>query len=309
MNEKVLVLYGGLSKEREVSIRSGRAVAASLRRNGFIVKEFDFKGKIETVLESFSPDVVFIALHGKYGEDGTVQGALEIAGVPYTGSGVLASAVCMNKFITKKLFNSLDIETAEFLPFHKGEKLSYKEVTRYLKSNKIVIKPVDQGSTIGISIVDNEDDFKKGIKEAFALSDDIIVEQFINGKEITITVIGNNNNVIALPTIEIVPENDFYDYESKYVPGMSHHIIPARISRVTDEKAKKNALLIYKNFGLRDFARIDFIVSNGIPFALEVNTIPGFTETSLVPDAARAYGMTFDNLTTFVVNEALKRNK
>ena len=309
MNEKVLVLYGGLSKEREVSIRSGRAVAASLRRNGFIVKEFDFKGKIETVLESFSPDVVFIALHGKYGEDGTVQGALEIAGVPYTGSGVLASAVCMNKFITKKLFNSLDIETAEFLPFHKGEKLSYKEVTRYLKSNKIVIKPVDQGSTIGISIVDNEDDFKKGIKEAFALSDDIIVEQFINGKEITITVIGNNNNVIALPTIEIVPENDFYDYESKYVPGMSHHIIPARISRVTDEKAKKNALLIYKNFGLRDFARIDFIVSNGIPFALEVNTIPGFTETSLVPDAARAYGMTFDNLTAFIVNEALKRNK
>lgn len=309
MNEKVLVLYGGLSKEREVSIRSGKAVAASLRRSGFIVKEFDFKGKIETVLESFSPDVVFIALHGKYGEDGTVQGALEIAGVPYTGSGVLASAVCMNKFITKKLFNSLDIETAEFLSFHRGEKLFYNEIIRYLKSNKIVIKPVDQGSAIGVSIVDNENDFKKGIKEAFALSINIIVEPFINGKEITITVIGNNNNVITLPTIEIVPENDFYDYESKYVPGMSHHIIPARISRATDEKAKKNALLIYKNFGLRDFARIDFIVSNGIPFALEVNTIPGLTETSLVPDAARASGMTFDNLTTFVVNEALKRNK
>ncbi len=309
MNEKVLVLYGGLSKEREISIRSGRAVATSLKRNGFIVEEFDFRGKIEHILKTFSPDVVFIALHGKYGEDGTVQGALEIAGIPYTGSDVLASAICMNKFITKKLFNSLDIETPQSLLFRKGKQVPYKNVREYLKSDKVVIKPVDQGSTIGISIVDNEEDFKKGVRKAFELSDDIITEQFISGKEITVTVIGNGDNIIALPTIEIVPENDFYDYESKYVPGMSHHIIPARISGIANEKAKENALLIYKKLGLRDFARIDFIVSQEVPFALEANTIPGFTETSLVPDAARAYGMTFDNLTAFIVNEALKRNK
>jgi len=309
MNKKVLVLYGGLSKEREVSIRSGESIATSLKRNGFVVKEFDFKGKIEKVLQNFSPDVVFIALHGKYGEDGTVQGALEIAGIPYTGSDVLASAICMNKLITKRLFVSMGIDTANYLSFHKGKKISYKMVREHLKSNKLVIKPVDQGSTIGVSIVDTEVKFKNGVEDAFSLSKDIIIEKFLNGKEITVTVIGNGKNITALPTIEIVPENEFYDYKSKYIPGMSHHIIPARVTRDADEKAKRNAVLIYKNFGLRDFARIDFIVSNGIPFALEANTIPGFTKTSLVPDAAKAYGMTFDELTTFIVREALERGK
>ncbi|RLD20809.1 MAG: D-alanine--D-alanine ligase [Caldiserica bacterium] len=309
MNKKILVLYGGFSEEREVSIGSGKAIAKSLKKNGFIVKTFDFKGKLEKILENFAPDVVFVALHGKYGEDGTVQGALEIANIPYTGSNVLASAICMNKLITKQLLTAQKIETANYYPIKKKEKVLFKEIAHYLRSNKLVVKPVDQGSTIGISIVNDEKTFKKGLDKAFAFSDTVIIEEFLDGKEITVSIIGNGNNIKVLPIIEIAPENEFYDYESKYVPGMSRHIIPARIPKNIYDKAKRNAILIYEEFGLRDFARIDFIVANNIPFALEANTIPGFTETSLVPDAAKADGITFDNLTAYIVKEALKRGK
>ncbi len=309
MNKKILVLYGGLSEEREVSIRSGKAIAKSLKRNGFIVKTLDFKGKLEKILEDFVPDVVFIALHGKYGEDGAVQGVLEIANVPYTGSDVLTSAICMNKLITKQLLTAQKIETANYRPITKKEKIPFKKIANYLRRSKLVVKPINQGSTIGISIVNDEKTFKKGLDKAFSFSETVIVEEFLEGKEITVSIIGNGNNIKVLPLIEIVPENEFYDYESKYVPGMSRHIIPALIPKNVYEKAKRNAILIYEKFGLRDFARIDFIVTNDIPFALEANTIPGFTETSLVPDAAKADGITFDNLTAYIVKEALKRGK
>ncbi len=308
MSRKVLILYGGLSSEREVSIRSGKAISKGLKEAGFIVKEFDFKGKLENVIEEFRPDVVFIALHGKFGEDGSVQGALELLGVPYTGSGVMASAVCMDKLITKRLFTSLHIRTADFLVLKKGERISFNNTLQKLNTNKVVIKPIDQGSTIGITITDNAEEFDKGIHYAFSLSDVLVIEKFIKGKEITVSVIGNNNSIRLFPVIEIVPERSFYDFESKYVIGMSHHIIPAHIPQKSYKKAEEIAYKVYREFNLRDFARIDCIVDKeGEVFALEANTIPGFTETSLFPDAAKAAGIPFSALTGLIVNEVIKR--
>ena len=310
MNKRVLVLDGGLSTEREVSKNSGASIAKALKKSGFTVEEFDFQGKLEKVIEHFNPDVVFIALHGKYGEDGTVQGMLELLGVPYTGSGVATSAVCMDKLITKRLFNAIGVQTPEYFSLSKGEIIPFSDAKDKLKSEKVVIKPVDQGSTIGITIAKTDDEYLNGIKEAFTLSDRVIVEAFISGSEITASVIGNGDSVRVLPIIEIVPENDFYDYESKYTPGMSHHIIPARISKESYETAKKLSAFIYKELNVRDFGRIDFMVDKkGEVYALEVNTIPGFTETSLLPDAARAAGISFEELVASIVQFALARNR
>ncbi len=313
MSEKVLVLYGGMSSERTVSQRSGKAIANGLKKAGFTVKEFDFKGRMENVIDQFMPDVVFIALHGKFGEDGTVQGALELLGVPYTGSGVLASSVCMDKFFTKMIFKEMGIPTPNFLSFEKNNLSGipdFSDILKLLNARKVVIKPVDQGSTIGITIASTEEKFKEGINVAFSFSNRIIIEKFIEGKEITVSVIGNGESLNVLPIIEIVPENEFYDFESKYTPGMSHHIIPARISKESYSEAERIVFQIYNAFKLRDFARIDFIVSDsGDVFALEINTIPGFTETSLLPDAAKAAGIDFPNLVKFIVNEAIKRAK
>ena len=308
MREKVLVIYGGLSEEREISLRSGKAIAKALGRRNFQVKEFDFQGHVEQVVEEFKPDVVFIALHGTFGEDGSIQGALEILRVPYTGSSVLQSALCMNKLFSKYLFREFNIPTPEFL-YTEDLEISYEYAKSILSVEKMVIKPVDQGSAIGVSIVQNGDQFKQGLETAFSFSKGVIIEEFIQGKEITVSVIGNLQNIIVLPVIEIVPSHNFYDYFSKYTPGMSTHIIPANIPKEVSDLASKLAYNIYTSFSLRDFARIDFVVKNTLPYVLEVNTIPGFTETSLIPDAARAYGMSFDDLTEFIVNETLKRRR
>jgi D-alanine-D-alanine ligase len=310
MKEKILVMYGGLSSERAVSQKSGKAIAKGLVKSGFTVREFDFKGKIENIIEEFRPDLVFIALHGKFGEDGTVQGALELLGIPYTGSGVLASALCMDKLTTKRMFEVIDVNTPAYLHFRKGDPVRFDFVTEELHTEKVVIKPVDQGSTIGISIVNNEQDFKNGLNLAFSLSTDIIIEKFISGKEITVSIIGNGNEIRVLPIIEIVSEKSFYDFESKYTPGMSHHIIPARIPEKSYKTAEGMAYKIYREMGLRDFARIDFIVdSSGKVFALEANTVPGFTETSLLPDAAKAANIEFSELVSFIAEEAISRSK
>ncbi|MGB9694443.1 MAG: D-alanine--D-alanine ligase family protein [Caldisericaceae bacterium] len=309
MKERVLVIDGGLSNEREISLRSGRAIFNSLKGQGFEALEFDFRGSIEPIIEQFKPDVVFIALHGIPGEDGTVQGMLEIANVAYTFSGVLQSSLCMNKLFTKLVFRQIGIKTPNFISLRRGDSLTFEKASEELNSPKVVVKPVDQGSAIGVGIVDNEAGFNDAIREAFKLSSKIIIEEFIKGTEITVTVIGNYPNIKVLPIIEIIPTHSFYDFYSKYTPGKSTHRIPAKISAKAYKKAEEFAFSIYKDFELRDLARIDMIVDNEDVFVLEVNTIPGFTETSLVPDSARAAGLSFDELTSFIVGEALSRRK
>lgn len=309
MSEKVLVVYGGTSSEREISLRSGRAVADALRRNGYSVIEYDFDGNIEAEVKKHLPDLVFVMLHGKPGEDGTVQGALEYLGVAYTGSDLLSSAICMNKLFTKLLLLASGIPTPAYFSLRRGEEISFGEATAKLGSGKLVIKPNDQGSTIGVSIVNNEKDFVSGVRKAFDFSETILVEEYIEGTEVTVSIIGNYPNAIVLPVIEIVPAHSFYDFESKYLPGMSKHIIPARISKEASIEASLTGKRIYELFNLRDLARIDMIVRNDKPYVLEINTIPGFTQTSLVPDAAKACGYSFDSLVDFIAKEALKRKK
>lgn len=306
MKKKILVLDGGLSSEREISKRSGRAIYNALVKTGFEAKEFDFRGRIESVLDEFEPDAVFIALHGKFGEDGTIQGMLELMGIPYTGSGVLASAVCMDKLTTKRLFDALKIKTPRYIFVRNGETVRFEEVRENLKTQKVVIKPVDQGSTIGITITDKEEEFNKGLERAFDLSETVIIEEFIKGKEITVSIIGNGKEIEVLPVIEIIPAHEYYDFESKYTPGMSKHLIPPDIGENSYKEAESISLKIYKEFGIRDFGRIDLIVDeNEEIYALEANTIPGFTETSLLPDAAKKAGIPFEKLVEKIVGFAL----
>ncbi|MGC9100277.1 MAG: D-alanine--D-alanine ligase family protein [Caldisericum sp.] len=309
MSTRVLVLYGGKSTERDISIKSGRAVSNALKKKGYEVIEYDFQNHIEDVVKDANPDVVFIALHGKFGEDGTVQGALELMNIPYTGSSVFASALCMNKLFSKFMFREIDIKTPSFAYFRRDNTLPYSYVSELLGNDTLVIKPVDQGSTIGITIAKNEDSYNEGLAKAFELSDLVIVEDYIKGTEITVAIIGNYPDIHVLPIIEIVPAHEFYDFESKYTPSMSKHIIPARISSYQKALAEEYAKRIYKEFGLRDFARIDMIANSYDVYVLEVNTIPGFTETSLVPDAAKAENISFEDLVDFIVQEALQRKR
>ncbi len=310
MREKILVLDGGISTERAISKKSGRAIYNALIKSGFDALEFDFKGKLEKIIEEFQPDAVFIALHGKFGEDGTVQGMLELMGLPYTGSGVLTSSVCMDKLMTKRVFNAIGVKTPKYIAVRRGEIISFEEVSDVLNTEKVVIKPVDQGSTIGITITDSAKEFKNGLKKAFALSEKVLIEQFIKGKEITVSIMGNGNQIKVLPIIEIIPAHEYYDFESKYVPGMSKHLIPANITNDLYNEAEAISVRVYEELGVRDFGRIDLIISEkGEVYTLEVNTIPGFTETSLLPDAARSAGISFEELVSKITEFAIDRRK
>ena len=307
---KVLILMGGESQEREVSLRSGQAVYNALKDSSYEVMTLDFKSDAINQLIEIDPDVVFIALHGKNGEDGTVQGLLELLGKPYTGSGVSASAICMNKILSKKLFTFENIPTAEYQIIDKHF-LDQAEANIDSLAERLglpmVIKAATQGSSIGTFIVRRREMIEKAIREALTFDSEVLAEKFIDGVEITASVIGNEEAVV-LPLIEITSVNEFYDYESKYTPGMCSHIIPARIDQKTRREIETITKRTYEAFGCRGFSRVDFIVDKaGNPYVLEVNTIPGMTEMSLVPDAARAAGMNFTQLAEYIIRLALEK--
>lgn len=309
--KKVAVLLGGKSSEREVSLTTGREIAKALVEKGHQVKEIDpAEANFTEQLQIFQPDIVFIALHGKFGEDGTIQGLLELLGYSYIGSGVLASALAMNKIFTKKILNFEGINTPPFkiitnkeLQAEKPDKIIDEVVAAV--GLPLVVKPACQGSTIGISIVRDQNSFLNALTQALNYDNQILIEKFIEGIELTAPVLGTNSPRV-LPLIEIVAETGFYDYKAKYSPGMSRHIIPARISSETTQNVEELALRAYRALNCRHLARIDFIISNeNIPYVLEVNTIPGMTPVSLFPDAARAAGISFPDLINCLVEEAL----
>ena len=285
--KKIGVLYGGLSSERAVSMKSGKAVLEALKAMGFnacgIIVDKDIAQKIKQE----KIDIAFPVLHGIYGEDGTIQGLLEIMGIPYTGCGVFASAASMDKNIAKKLMKSEKINTPNWFVISKSEEPPKTE--KY----PAVIKPSNGGSTIGISIVRNHSDFLDAIKTAFKYDNLVLVEEFIEGKEITIGVLNGG----ALPVIEIVPKDGFYDYAAKYKKGGSEHIIPARISPKQNQAAQKYAQKVYQLFNCNAICRVDMIVDkSGKIWVLENNTMPGMTETSLIPDAAKFAGISFNDI-------------
>lgn len=307
--KKVLVLMGGESLEREVSLRSGQAVFQALSEGDYEVVALDLtRDSLHRVLE-IKPDAVFIALHGNKGEDGTVQGFLDLMDIPYTGSGVAASAICMNKILSKKMFIYANIPTPDFYILDKDFLSQEKwdvDLLVDIIGLPVVIKAPTQGSSIGTYIIRNQEGIEPAIREAMYYGKEVLTEKFIAGTEITASVLGNENPQV-LPLIEITSVNDFYDYQSKYTPGMCNHIIPARIDAATSHEIEIIAVKTYEALNCRGFARIDFIVDQtGQPYVLEVNTVPGMTEMSLVPDAARAAGIDFKSLVDGILKLALE---
>lgn len=303
---KVAVLMGGRSAEREVSLHTGQQVTTALGERGHSVTSIDTAdlGFIEQ-LRRGGFDVVFICLHGRFGEDGTIQGLLEILGLPYVGSGVLASALAMDKIASKHIFAASGLATPPSLAFTTMPESEASIVAAL--GEKLVVKPVSEGSSVGMSIVHGPAEVLPALELAFRHDDAVLVEAFVAGAEVTVGVLGNDD-LEALPTLEVVPEHEFYDYESKYIPGMSRHIIPARVSEAARAECQRVAIEAHRALGCRGMSRSDTIVTPaGEVYLLEVNTIPGMTSTSLLPDSARAAGIEFPELCDRLVALALER--
>ena len=302
MSKHVAVLMGGWSAEREVSLNSGGACAAALQRLGYRVTPIDVARDIATVLADLKPDVVLNVLHGRPGEDGTVQGVLEILGIPYTHSGVLASALAMQKDVAKEILRAAGIPVPDGMVVSR-----FEAAAKHLLPTPYVIKPIAEGSSKGVFIVTEEHGHppQELFREDWAYGDRVIVEKFIAGKELTCAIVAGE----ALGVIEIVPAVRFYDYEAKYAPGGSKHLLPAPVSSFVYQQARRLSLAAHHALGCRGVSRADFryddrIEGTGGLFCLEVNTQPGMTVTSLVPELAAHAGISFDELVKWMVEDA-----
>jgi D-alanine-D-alanine ligase len=303
----VIVAMGGRSLEREISLRSGHRVERALRELGFQVRSFDVDGGfIERVIEQ-RPRFVFVAMHGRGGEDGTLQDLLETLQVPYTGSGPLASALCMDKMLFKRMLRLHGIPTPAF---HSFNETAFREMGGASTFGKlldelglpVVVKPVAQGSAIGIKFVSSAQELPSAILGAFGYGDRVIVERRVLGRELAVTVVGPTDSPRALPIVELFTPESFYSYEAHYTIGQLRMEVPARLSEEVRERVEQAALGSYTLMGCRDFARVDIILDEqDQPQVLEINTIPGLTETGITPAAAEAAGMSFAQLVEQIV--------
>lgn len=290
--KKVVVLMGGRSREREISLKSGKAILASLRRQGYEVSAIEADERLAERLIEAQPSAAIVALHGRYGEDGSVQGMLEVMGIPYSGSGVLASAICIDKALTKLVVSGLGVNVPSSCTVTAVDEIS--AACRDLKLTvPLVVKPNREGSTLGTRIVQDQAQLEEATRNALEYDKKVLIEDYIKGTEITVGLVNGR----ALPALEVVPTSGFYDYEAKYTPGMTEYIVPARIDPQVAERVERESLSLAAELDLEGVARADFIVdAQQVPHFLEVNTIPGMTETSLVPKAAEYAGMPFDEL-------------
>jgi len=286
----VAVLYGGNSPEREVSLVTGQAVIDNLDRDKYNVAVYDPSSDLDKLIdEATSIDVAFLALHGKGGEDGAIQGFLELLNIPYTFSKLLPAAIAMDKDMTKKMLIQAGVKVAN------GQAVSQLSTIDFTQFPAIV-KPNSTGSSVAVTVVNNPDEVQKAVKKALKYDDVVLIEELLHGPEITVATLGNHQPT-ALPVIEIVPQmGNFYDYNSKYKPGGSKHYIPARIDAKNTQLAQDIAVKCHLALGLGGAARTDMIVTKNGPVVLEINTIPGMTPTSLLPEAAKAAGITFPAL-------------
>jgi D-alanine-D-alanine ligase len=295
--KNIAVLMGGLSSEREVSIRSGENVYNALVNLGFKVTKMDVDANIARKLIKDNIDVAVIMLHGKYGEDGVIQGVLELLGIPYTGCDVLTSAIGMNKIITKELLKAKGIPVADYVVLDSSNPdKSFNDILSL--GLPVVLKPVDEGSSVGVEIIREEDQLKGKLRNYLRRHPNSFAEKAIIGTEITIGVIGDQKNITILPIMELRPKKEFYDYEAKYTKGMTDFVIPAEISKEQEEKVIEYTKIAFKTLNCRGVVRFDAIISkdDGLPYFLEVNTIPGMTETSDIPAMAKAAGMSFEEV-------------
>jgi len=298
-SKKIGVLYGGLSAEREVSLKSGAAVHQALVAQGYSAVAIDVGRDLADVLKREGVEAAFVALHGRYGEDGCVQGLLELLQIPYTGSGVLASALAMHKLYSKQTFAACGILTAPFRCFRHGESVNLADLPFGLP---LVVKPVQEGSSVGVSIVREENQLEAALQLAFNHDKEILVEQYIKGQEVQVGILDDR----PVGAIEIVPKNEFYDFEAKYTDGMAEHIFPAQLEQGLYKKSLQVGLAAHRALGCRGYSRVDLLVTTaGDCYVLEVNTLPGMTALSLFPEiAAKGAGLPFEVLVSRIIESA-----
>ncbi len=302
ISKTIGILMGGFSSEREISLKSGTAVCGALKSIYEKVIIFDFKNEQELIdkLKSTKVDCMFNALHGRFGEDGQVQKILDDLNISYTGSGSLACSQAMNKVAAHEIFGQHGLPVPEYRVFSKN---TTEQSQGFYADFPVVVKPAMEGSSIGLSIVEDPQALFMALKQALLLDQDILIEKYIAGREITIGILDDK----LLPVIEVVPRNKFYDFQAKYTEGMTEYIIPAQFPNDLIEYVQDMALKAHKALGCCCFSRVDIIIDkNNNPFILEVNAIPGLTDTSLLPKAARAVGIEFTELCQIMIAAANK---
>jgi D-alanine-D-alanine ligase len=298
---KVAVMFGGTSAEREVSLRSGAAVLAALQKQGLDAHAFDPKDQPLSALTSAGFDRVFIVLHGRGGEDGTMQGALQLMGLPYTGSRVLGSALAMDKIRCKWLFQAQGLPTAKFLVAEAGKQLNYQDILQQL-AGKVMVKPANEGSSIGMSAASTAQELEQALAVASKYDSDVLVEQWIQGREFTVTVLNGK----ALPIVEMRTPRSFYDYEAKYQSNSTEYLCPAPLTADQTAFLQQAAAAAFTAVGASGWGRVDAMLDEqGNFYLLEVNTVPGMTEKSLVPMAAKAAGLSFEQLVLQILEQTL----
>lgn len=302
-NAKIAVLCGGMSSEAEVSMRSGKGCFDALQRLGYKNSEMVVVDKdIANKLKCGNFDYAFNALHGKYGEDGCIQGVLEILQIPYTGCGVMASSLCMNKEYTKRILSTnKNIIMAKSAFVRKGDDLFEK--TKDL-TYPLFVKPVSEGSSFGMTKVDKAEDLKSAYETAIKYNDDVLIEEFIDGFFVTVGVLEKDGKAFATEILEIRPKTEWYDFEAKYTTGMSEFICPARLSKEVTERVKQAAVEAFGTAGCRSVSRVDFMMKDDVPYVLEINTSPGMTVVSDLPAQAKAMDIDYDNLVQLILNSA-----
>lgn len=304
--KKIAVIMGGRSGEREVSLRSGQRVFKSLKSQGFKVTSLDSDAKLADNLKKSRIDIAYIMLHGRYGEDGTIQGMLEHLGIPYTGSKVLASALAMNKVASKRIFISCGIPTPKYLTIESD--ISMKKQCDRIKRVfpfPVVVKPVSEGSSLGVSIVKDESKLEKIVTETVEKFKDVFIEEYISGKEVTVGILGKGPELMALPVLELRPKAEFYDYKAKYSEGGTDFILPAKLPKDLYRTVQESAVASHKALGCYGVSRVDIIVGKDhVPYVHEVNTIPGMTDKSDLPAEAQAAGISFDELVVKILESA-----
>ena len=302
-NSKIAVLCGGMSSEAEVSMRSGKGCFEALKRLGFNNAELVVVDKnIAETLKNGNYDYAYNALHGKYGEDGCIQGILEILEIPYTGCGVMASSVCMNKEYTKRMLSvDKNIPLIKSVFVRKGDDV--KAATADLKY-PLITKPVCEGSSFGMTKVNTPDELESAYAEASKYNNDVLIEEYLVGIGCTVGVLEEDGKPFATEILELRPKNEWYDYEAKYTKGMTEFILPAEISDEMTAKVKEISVKAFEITGCSGVSRVDFLIVDDIPYVLEINTSPGMTETSDLPAQAAAMGVDYDNLVLVILNSA-----
>jgi len=306
LDKKIGVLYGGMSNEREVSLRSGKNCYEALLRLGYKnVELIDVDKNIAKTLSDKKIEVVYIALHGKYGEDGCIQGLLEILGIPYTGCGTMASAVSMDKHMTKQALSGTGIPLIKSISVQSPAEVKDGIDLKY----PVMVKPSTEGSSIGMTKVESPEELYSAVVKAFECSTSVLIEEFLVGASITIGVLDLAGDTIATPILELRPKTEWYDYEAKYTKGLTEFILPAELSAEVTAISQAFAIKAHKGVMASGMSRVDFLVVEDTPYLLEINTIPGMTDTSDLPAQSQEMGISYDELVQIILNSsALKKH-